>query len=259
MMPSSFGDGSSGRGNINETAVAARLEQSWGRLSSPLQRAYQLQQLQRQITAERGPSPNPLMYSSAATNSGINTVASPSPALHSRYLEQRLENPALMQGRILLGSNVTPSLTSASASFNQGLLTSHMSSWATDESRLLLILQQQQQQQQDLTGLSGGASSLAALAAFQQQAKLNQQYNTLLGASSAISPVKNANLGGAIEPFPEKLHRLLTEVEVSGRSDVISWADNGKAFVIHKPDRFFRDIVPHYFRQSRLSSFKRQL
>ena len=34
---------------------------------------------------------------------------------------------------------------------------------------------------------------------------------------------------------------------------------NGRAFAIHKPDKFFKEIVPLYFRQSRLSSFKRQL
>jgi hypothetical protein len=65
--------------------------------------------------------------------------------------------------------------------------------------------------------------------------------------------------GGVIEPFPEKLHRLLVEVEQSGRSDVISFIANGQAFAIHKPDKFFKEIVPKYFRQSRLSSFKRQL
>jgi hypothetical protein len=65
--------------------------------------------------------------------------------------------------------------------------------------------------------------------------------------------------GGVIEPFPEKLHRLLTEVEVAGRSDVISFIATGNAFAIHKPDKFFKEIVPKYFRQSRLSSFKRQL
>lgn len=65
--------------------------------------------------------------------------------------------------------------------------------------------------------------------------------------------------GGVIEPFPEKLHRLLTEVESAGRGDVISFVANGRAFAIHKPDKFFKEIVPLYFRQSRLSSFKRQL
>lgn len=65
--------------------------------------------------------------------------------------------------------------------------------------------------------------------------------------------------GGVIEPFPEKLHRLLMEVEAAGLSDVISFVANGRAFAIHKPDKFFKEIVPLYFRQSRLSSFKRQL
>lgn len=65
--------------------------------------------------------------------------------------------------------------------------------------------------------------------------------------------------GGVIEPFPEKLHRLLLEVEAAGRSDVISFIYGGRAFAIHKPDNFFKEIVPLYFRQSRLSSFKRQL
>ncbi|GAX20283.1 hypothetical protein FisN_6Hh234 [Fistulifera solaris] len=65
--------------------------------------------------------------------------------------------------------------------------------------------------------------------------------------------------GGVIEPFPEKLHRLLREVEAAGRSDVISFIAGGRAFAIHNSDSFFKDIVPLYFRQSRLSSFKRQL
>ena len=40
---------------------------------------------------------------------------------------------------------------------------------------------------------------------------------------------------------------------------MISFVANGRAFAIHKPDKFFKEIVPLYFRQSRLSSFKRQL
>jgi hypothetical protein len=65
--------------------------------------------------------------------------------------------------------------------------------------------------------------------------------------------------GGVIEPFPEKLHRLLQDTEAAGLSDVISFSPNGLTFAIHKPDRFFKEIVPRYFRHKRLSSFKRQL
>jgi hypothetical protein len=65
--------------------------------------------------------------------------------------------------------------------------------------------------------------------------------------------------GGVIEPFPEKLHRLLLEVEAAGKADIISFIANGRAFAIHKPDKFCDEIVPRYFRQSRYNSFKRQL
>jgi HSF-type DNA-binding len=50
----------------------------------------------------------------------------------------------------------------------------------------------------------------------------------------------------------------LREVDSAGRSDVISFVDKN-AFRVHKPELFFREIVPRYFRHSRLSSFKRQL
>lgn len=46
--------------------------------------------------------------------------------------------------------------------------------------------------------------------------------------------------GGVIEPFPEKLHRLLLEVEAASRADVISFVAAGRAFAIHKPEKFFK-------------------
>jgi len=64
---------------------------------------------------------------------------------------------------------------------------------------------------------------------------------------------------GILEPFPERLHRLLIEVEAAGHSDIISFTEDGQAFKIHKPEEFFRKIVQVYFKQTRLSSFKRQL
>lgn len=71
--------------------------------------------------------------------------------------------------------------------------------------------------------------------------------------------LKAAGNRGLIEPFPEKLHRLLTETEKAGQDDIIAFTNDGKAFEIRKPARFFKEIVPKYFKQSRLSSFKRQL
>ncbi|CAB9521839.1 shock factor protein 4 [Seminavis robusta] len=65
--------------------------------------------------------------------------------------------------------------------------------------------------------------------------------------------------GGVTEPFPERLHRLLMEIAKDGNGDVISFLPHGRAFAIHKPDRFISDIMPQYFKQKSLSSFQRQL
>jgi len=80
-------------------------------------------------------------------------------------------------------------------------------------------------------------------------------------ASLLLDPPPDArrNRGGVTEPFPEKLHRMLSDVERDGITDVVSFFSHGRAFAIHKPRRFVREIMPHYFRQTRLTSFQRQL
>lgn len=65
--------------------------------------------------------------------------------------------------------------------------------------------------------------------------------------------------GGVTEPFPEKLHRMLDEVRADGKDDVISFFAHGRAFAVHDPDRFTSEVMPKFFKQSRLSSFQRQL
>ena len=65
--------------------------------------------------------------------------------------------------------------------------------------------------------------------------------------------------GGVTEPFPEKLQRMLKEVADSGDSDIISFYSHGRAFAVHDPERFTKEVMPKYFKQSRLSSFQRQL
>jgi hypothetical protein len=115
--------------------------------------------------------------------------------------------------------------------------------------------------------LNPGMQSLPPMQGGGQQQQLQQQQQQ--GGQSELPLPSPHSLfhrdgsrrmrGGVIEPFPEKLHRLLMEVEAAGLADVISFVANGRAFAIHKPDKFFKEIVPLYFRQSRLSSFKRQL
>lgn len=65
--------------------------------------------------------------------------------------------------------------------------------------------------------------------------------------------------GGVSVAFPIKLHEVLDQVEADGLDHVISWQPHGRCFVIHKPKEFVDHVMPKYFRQSKLTSFQRQL
>jgi len=75
-------------------------------------------------------------------------------------------------------------------------------------------------------------------------------------------PVENnskRSRGGVSEHFPERLHRMLVDVEKEGNTDVVSFYSHGRAFAVHDMDRFVNDIMPKYFKQSKWNSFARQL
>lgn len=59
-------------------------------------------------------------------------------------------------------------------------------------------------------------------------------------------------------PFPIKLHQMLEGVEKEGLEDVVSWQPHGRCFVVHKPNQF-KDLLPRYFKLSKIASFQRQL
>jgi hypothetical protein len=65
--------------------------------------------------------------------------------------------------------------------------------------------------------------------------------------------------GGVAVAFPVKLHSVLTQVEADGLAHVISWQPHGRCFVVHKPKEFVDHVMPKYFRQTKLTSFQRQL
>mmetsp|Transcript_19707 Transcript_19707/g.44743 ORF Transcript_19707/g.44743 Transcript_19707/m.44743 type:complete len:493 (+) Transcript_19707:816-2294(+) len=62
--------------------------------------------------------------------------------------------------------------------------------------------------------------------------------------------------GGVNQPFPEKLMEMLM-----GGEDpyVVSWLPHGRSFLVHKPKEFTEQIMPKYFKQTKLTSFQRQL
>ena len=69
----------------------------------------------------------------------------------------------------------------------------------------------------------------------------------------------NRRRGGVTVSFPLKLHTVLEQVEADGFGHIISWQPHGRCFVIHKPKEFTETVMPRYFRQSKLTSFQRQL
>jgi len=102
-------------------------------------------------------------------------------------------------------------------------------------------------------------STLAALGN-----SMRKKSSPYIDASAMADPpefelARRRTRGGVTEPFPEKLHRMLLEIEKDGNAHIISFFPHGRAFGIHDPDQFEEKIMPKYYKQSRLSSFQRQL
>ncbi|PWZ29342.1 Heat stress transcription factor B-2b [Zea mays] len=57
-------------------------------------------------------------------------------------------------------------------------------------------------------------------------------------------------------PFLSKTYQLVDDPAVD---DIISWNDDGSAFIVWRPAEFARDLLPKYFKHNNFSSFVRQL
>ncbi len=68
--------------------------------------------------------------------------------------------------------------------------------------------------------------------------------------------VRRGPRGGVATPFPVKLHQLLEEGKYP---DVISWQPHGRCFLLRKPHEFLTKVMTKYFKQTKLTSFQRQL
>jgi hypothetical protein len=64
--------------------------------------------------------------------------------------------------------------------------------------------------------------------------------------------------GGVGTPFPLKLHEMLQNVVQDGYAHIVSWQPHGRCFVVHKPE-LFKQLLPKYFKLSKIASFQRQL
>ena len=59
--------------------------------------------------------------------------------------------------------------------------------------------------------------------------------------------------------FPVKIMILIEECGRQGKTDIVAWNSNGRAFKVWDHDRFENEILPLYLESSKYSSFLRQL
>lgn len=76
---------------------------------------------------------------------------------------------------------------------------------------------------------------------------------------SGGKPQRRGPRGGVVTPFPERLYSMLKDADGAGFSDVVSWQPHGRCFTVHQPKKFVEEVMPKYFRQSKLTSFQRQV
>jgi hypothetical protein len=50
--------------------------------------------------------------------------------------------------------------------------------------------------------------------------------------------------GGVSQPFPEKLHEMLSTVDGTHEMNIVSWLPHGRAFIVRKPKEFTDVIMP---------------
>jgi len=56
-----------------------------------------------------------------------------------------------------------------------------------------------------------------------------------------------------------RLHHLLSELELNGQGEIMSWQPHGRAFRVHDKERLVKEVLSLWFRQTRYASFNRQL
>lgn len=75
------------------------------------------------------------------------------------------------------------------------------------------------------------------------------------GGSSTLEGSGSGRATGHSNPFPRKLMEMLRKEDPA----VVAWLPRGDSFSVRNADKFIADVLPRYFRHSKLTSFQRQL
>lgn len=105
-------------------------------------------------------------------------------------------------------------------------------------------------------GLCLGSDSSTPQLSYCKSQKSQQEEMTSSMAQRLGKPRKR---GGVAVPFPMKLHDLLENADKNGLINIVSWSPHGRCFAVHKSREFVASVMPRWFRQTKLTSFQRQL
>jgi len=121
------------------------------------------------------------------------------------------------------------------------------------------------EQEQDLLEVSNsqffsGAGSASQYNNYYTESKTNS-CSTFKQKANIFSPKSNGYKSNYSTPmsFPIKLYDLLNRVEEEDLSGIISWQPHGRSFKIHNSKKFAENVMKRFFRQTKLTSFQRQL
>lgn len=79
------------------------------------------------------------------------------------------------------------------------------------------------------------------------------------GESGALRLKSVGSRGGVAVSFPVLLHQMLSSAQQEHFDHIVSWQPHGRCFRVHKPQLFVDLVMPRFFKQSKLTSFQRQL